>query len=529
MSSREHAGDVTTTDTPGASRIIGIAGVVTAAGFTLLVIARLAAHDPGFVATLGIGGAVSLLTIWINKKGHVRAAGILLIAMLVGIPLFLMISSEGTHDASMLMFPGILVLAALILPRRTYVGVAALIVCIPAFVGALEIGKTIVSPLSGRTDLLGLADITVILIMTAAAVELMLKTVTESSSRARASEARYQSLFNSSSESVFVFEFIGPEGIPGMIVEVNEIACRQFGYARGEFMHLSARELFSRESRNAVEQVFTSLIADGAAVCECTCRTKEGRLFPVELSTQRFAMEGKEAIIANGRDITERKRSDDLIRSALREKDVLLREVHHRVKNNMQVISSLLNLQASQTSDPAARATLEESRQRVRSIALIHEKLYNSGNMASIDFGAYLKSVADELLKTFGRPDVSCRLDLEGIRFEIDRAIPAGLIVNELLTNSLRHAFPPGTSGTVWVRLRSLGDGRVELVVQDDGIGFAPGADPSTSATLGLAIVKTLVEQMQGTFSMEGAHGATWTIQFSLDKDSAAIPEQTGG
>jgi two-component sensor histidine kinase len=187
----------------------------------------------------------------------------------------------------------------------------------------------------------------------------------------------------------------------------------------------------------------------------------------------------------------------------------------------MQVISSLLNLQASQTKDPAARTMLEESRQRIRSIALIHEKLYNSGNMASIDFGAYLKNVADELLRTFGRPDVSCELDLEGIPFEIDRAVPAGLIVNELLTNALQHAFPPGTSGTVWVRLRSLGDDRVELVVQDDGIGFTPGDDPST-ATMGLVIVKTLVEQMQGTLSMDGTHGTKWTIRFGLDKEPAA-------
>ncbi|HTY59722.1 MAG TPA: histidine kinase dimerization/phosphoacceptor domain -containing protein, partial [Bacteroidota bacterium] len=258
---------------------------------------------------------------------------------------------------------------------------------------------------------------------------------------------------------------------------------------------------------------------------ECFYRTKEGARLPVELSIQRFDIGGAPAVITNARDITERKRADDLIRSALREKEVLLREIHHRVKNNMQVISSLLNLQASQTQDAVTRTMLEESRQRVRSIAIIHEKLYNSENLASIDFGVYLKSVADELLRTFGRPDVSCVLDLDAIPFEIDKAIPAGLIVNELLTNALRHAFPEGAKGTVRVVLRSLGDGRVELVVRDDGVGFPPGRDIAGATTMGLAIIRTLVEQMQGELTMETAHGTVCTITFRLERKADPPPQ----
>jgi two-component sensor histidine kinase len=235
-------------------------------------------------------------------------------------------------------------------------------------------------------------------------------------------------------------------------------------------------------------------------------------------------MDGKPVIIVNARDITERKRADGLIRSALREKEVLLREIHHRVKNNMQVISSLLNLQASQTPDPATKTILEESRQRVRSIAIIHERLYNSGDVANIDFGVYLKSVAEELCRAFGRGEVSCVLDLEAIPFEIDKAIPAGLIVNELLTNALRHAFPAATKGTVCVRLRSLGEGNVELTVQDNGVGFPAGTDISSATTMGLAIIRTLVEQMHGTLTMDTTHGTTCTIRFKLNRKTDAIP-----
>ena len=238
----------------------------------------------------------------------------------------------------------------------------------------------------------------------------------------------------------------------------------------------------------------------------------------MEISVRAFDLEGRRTLIANARDVTERKHADDLLKSALREKEVLLREIHHRVKNNMQVITSLLNLQASQTADPAARAMLEESRQRVRSIALIHEKLYRTASLADVDFGGYLKSVADELLRTFGRNEITCVLDLEPIRLEIGRAIPAGLIVNELLTNTLRHAFPPGTKGTARVRLRATGDGDVELAVQDDGVGFPPGKDIASATTMGLAIVRTLVEQMQGSLTLGGERGTTITIRFRLEE-----------
>ena len=503
---------------PEASGIIRIAAVLAACGFIGLAIVRIAAHDPGFAPALVIGGAVSLLTIWINQQGHEKLAGVLLICAMVSISLYLMLSSEGTHDAALLTFPGILVLASLTLPRRAYVAMAALIVLVPAFVGMLELRGTIITPFSEHTDALGLVDLTIILLLTAAAVELMTRIVTESSSRARSSEARFRVLFNNSSEAIAVFGSMRPDGIPEKIIEVNDIACKQLGYSHDEVMRMRPVDIASQESRHTLIDVLSTLKPEGYALCECTYRTKDGNSIPVELGIQRFDMDGKPAIITNARDIAERKLADGLLRSALLEKEVLLREIHHRVKNNMQVISSLLNLQASQTKDPATKAILDESRQRVRSIAIIHEKLFNSADLANIDLGVYLKSVAEELCRTFGRTEVSCVLDLEPIPFEIDKAIPVGLIVNELLTNALRHAFPPASKGTVRVRLRSLADENVELVVQDDGAGFPAGTDISSATTMGLAIVRTLVEQMRGTLSMETIHGTTCTISFKLHR-----------
>lgn len=527
MGSGEQDGKWIHTDVQRGSGIIRIAAVLAACGFIGLALARIIARDPGFAPTLALGGALSLLAYWINRKGYAVISSALLVSALVGIVFYLMIASEGTHDAALLTFPGILVLASLTLPRRPYILIAALIVLIPAFVGLLEMQKTIITPFSDRTDALWLIDITFILIMTAAAVELMTTTVTDSTSRARSSEARFRLLFNNSSEPIFVFGSIGPGGVPGQIIEANDLACDQLGYSHEEIIRLRPLDIFEGESVAKMGGVFAGLEATGNAVCECLYRTKNGNRIPVEVDMQRFDMEGSRAIITNARDITERKRADDLIRSALREKEVLLREIHHRVKNNMQVISSLLNLQASQTQDRATKTMLEESRQRVRSIALIHEKLYNSANLASIDFGVYLKNVADELLRTFGRPDVACVLDLEGIPFEIDKAIPTGLIVNELLTNALRHAFPSGTKGTVHVRLRSLADGKVELVVQDDGIGFSAATDISAATTMGLAIVRTLVEQMQASLRMDTTRGTTCTVTFTLERKTDSPPQRT--
>jgi PAS domain S-box-containing protein len=512
------------TDARDSTRVIRIAAVLASCGFIGLALARIAANDLGFAPEIGAAGVLSLLTIWINHRGRPMLAGVILMALLVGTSVFLMTSSEGIHDAALLTFPGILVLAALIFPRRLYVVLAALLVLIPAIVGTLELTKMIITPYSARTDLLSLVDITVILFMTAAAVELMTRIVKESSSRARSSEARFRLLFNNSSESIFVFGSIGPDGVPQKIIEVNDIASKQLGYTHAELMQMRPVDVVGPECKHALVEVLSTLRTEKYAVSECMYRTKDGSVFPVELSIQLFDMGGNRAIISNARDITERRRADGVIRSALREKEVLLREIHHRVKNNMQVISSLLNLQASQTPDPATKTILEESRQRVRSIAIIHERLYNSGDVANIDFGVYLKSVAEELCRAFGRGEVSCVLDLEAIPFEIDKAIPAGLIVNELLTNALRHAFPAATKGTVCVRLRSLGEGNVELTVQDNGVGFPPGTNISSATTMGLVIIRTLVEQMHGRLSMDTTHGTTCTIRFKLHGKTDTVP-----
>jgi PAS domain S-box-containing protein len=214
-------------------------------------------------------------------------------------------------------------------------------------------------------------------------------------------------------------------------------------------------------------------------------------------------------------DVTERQRADAAVRASLREKEVLLKEIHHRVKNNMQVIHSLLSLQARHTRDPHALEVLTESQNRVRSMALVHEKLYQSQDLARINFREYVQKLGAELLRTYriAPQTVTLAVDIEPVELGLDAAVPCGLIISELVTNCLRHAFPDGRTGTVRVGLHGAGEA-LALTVADDGAGLPEALDIRRSATLGLQLVNTLVDQMDGTIAVDRNGGTTVRITF---------------
>jgi two-component system response regulator len=214
-------------------------------------------------------------------------------------------------------------------------------------------------------------------------------------------------------------------------------------------------------------------------------------------------------------DITERKEAEEQIRRSLREKEVLLKEIHHRVKNNMQIISSLLNLQASGIIDQAARDVLKESQQRVRSMALIHENLYQSDNFSEIDLNDYIRSIVVHLFHSYCKSGISSAIDIASIRLNLDAAIPCGLIINELVSNALKYAFPDAASGTITISIGRSGDGNVYLDVSDDGIGIPPVLDIASIQTLGLQLVNSLVQQLQGTLEITGTSGTRVHIEFN--------------
>jgi two-component sensor histidine kinase/CheY-like chemotaxis protein len=223
------------------------------------------------------------------------------------------------------------------------------------------------------------------------------------------------------------------------------------------------------------------------------------------------------------REVAERRAVEKALRTSLAEKEVLLKEVHHRVKNNLQIVSSLLSLQSLKFDDALAGAFMD-SQARVRAMALVHEKLYRSGDLSRIDFPDYLRQLSTFLLQAYRPKDKAVASDIQcrDLCLPVDFAIPCGLIVNELFTNSLKHAFTGRTSGII--RLRASQDGsQAHLVVEDDGVGFPPDFVMEEAESLGLQLVTNLTHQLSGTLTVDsGPSGSRFTLRFPVPADQPA-------
>jgi len=235
--------------------------------------------------------------------------------------------------------------------------------------------------------------------------------------------------------------------------------------------------------------------------------------------------------VASISDISARKRAsqerEDLIaslESALAEKTVLLKEVHHRVKNNLAVIGGLLGLQADGLKDERARTSLAESQQRVLSMALIHEYLYSSKNLDRVNFGEYARQLVSELIASYALESglVAVEIEVEAIELPVHRAIPCGLILNELLSNCLKYAFPRDRKGKIKVRFARLESGALSLSCRDDGIGIPESLDWRNAKSLGLRIVQILAKQIDGELTLDrNAGGTRFELQFSGSGETA--------
>jgi len=214
-------------------------------------------------------------------------------------------------------------------------------------------------------------------------------------------------------------------------------------------------------------------------------------------------------------EIAERQRAEQRLKTSLQEKEVLLRELHHRVKNNLQVISSLLQLQSKHIKDPRALELFKESQNRVRSMALIHEKLYRARDLARIDMAEYIRNLAEHLLHSYGvRGDViALRLELDPVTLSIDTVVPIGLLIHELTSNALKHAFPSG-QGELRIALHRTSDSRYVLTVADDGVGLSDTIDYRNTESLGLQLVTALAEQLDGDVTVTTGPGTEFTITF---------------
>lgn len=366
------------------------------------------------------------------------------------------------------------------------------------------------------------------------------------------SEARYRAIVEDQTELICRF-------LPdGTLTFVNEAYCRYFDKRREDLIGHNFIPMIPEEDKPLVEVAFASLGFDNPVITyEHRVIMPDGNLRWQQWTDRLIFLDNtKVAEYASvGRDITERKQAEDelkrlnleledrvhertealssanerlqdevserkaaeaLVLASLQEKEVLLKEIHHRVKNNLQIISSLLNLQTQGVKDTGTLQAMRDSQTRVRSMALIHEKLYQSESLANIEFGEYVKSLANDLFRTYRghAGGVQLKVQVDEVFLGLDQAVSCGLILNELMTNALKYAFQDRKSGTIRVEL-GAGHGRmVSLRVADDGIGIPPDFDVHNAKSLGLQLVNNLANQLDAKIDLSTSNGTSFLITF---------------
>ena len=307
------------------------------------------------------------------------------------------------------------------------------------------------------------------------------------------------------------------------IVLFNQGAERMFGYSADAVLGqpldlLLPKHLVAMHSQHVREFAASPVTARRMGERqEIRARRKDGTEFPAEASISKVEVNGTTMFTAIVRDATERMVAEEILRNSLREKEALLKEIHHRVKNNLQVVSSLLGLQSRAVVDLEMRKMFQESQDRVHSMALLHESLYQSQSLSQIDFPVYIRQLAAHLFHSYGvsAERIHLRTDLDKLYLSLDAAVPCGLIINELVSNSLKYAFPDGREGEVRISLRQNAEGTAQLVVADNGVGLKADVDWVNTRSLGLRLVRTLAEQLGATIELHTNTGTEVQLAFA--------------
>lgn len=331
----------------------------------------------------------------------------------------------------------------------------------------------------------------------------------------RQSEERHRAVYDQA------YIGIARIGRVGRFLLVNQRLCDMFGYTAEELYKKAFFELTHpsevAESLKKWDALLSGEIKNFTS--EQIYLHKNGSQIYANLTVSlvRDTHGSPNYYVAVFEDITVRKQQEKELQESLKEKEVLLKEVHHRVKNNMQVISSILNLQSSYLKDDAAVEMMKESQNRIKSMAFIHESLYQGKTLSHVKFSEYVRNLVSNLFHTYGinKSGLKLKFDLDEVFLNLDTSIPCGLIINELISNALKYAFTGRDSGTLSVMLKKIGNGKLKLVISDDGKGFPKNIDWKNTESLGLQLVVTLAGQIRGDIEMQNENGTVFTIVFN--------------
>lgn len=339
---------------------------------------------------------------------------------------------------------------------------------------------------------------------------------------ARVQSAKLESIFNST-RYLLMFTIDKEMRLTSQNKNFEATMREQFGddLQIGDSVIAKFEAVMEKDLERNVLQFFPRAFDGRQQQFEMPVRDAKGDLvwFQMFLNPVQFDDDNKE-LSCIAYDITERKEIDEAIRSALKEKEVLLQEVHHRVKNNLQVISSMLNLQRRFIKDPGLLQVLDESQNRIATMSYIHESLYKNTDFSSISFSEYLVRLSNNLIHSYARRDCEVELEtvLDDVHLNLDHAIPCGLIVNELVSNAMKYAFVDRATGTVTLRVQMVAEGKLEIEVRDNGVGLPEDFDFTQNDSLGVYLVQALTDQIDGSLLVrnnENGSGCSFLVSFT--------------
>lgn len=331
----------------------------------------------------------------------------------------------------------------------------------------------------------------------------------------RESEERFRRVVEYAPSAMIMIDTLG------RIEMVNIQAESVFGYERQDMLGQSIEMLLPERFRSQHPHLREAFFAEPKSRPmgvgrDLYARRKDGSEFPVEIGLNPIETNEGAKVLSAIVDISDRKQKETAVRAALHEKELLLGEIHHRVKNNLQIVDSLLDLQSSRIDDPSAKESLRDSQNRIRSMAMIHQALYQSHDFARVDFSGIVDSLVPTLVTSYNLSDrVKVEITSDAVHLPINVAIPCGLIINELVTNALKHAFPNESDGIISLQLHPLADDRVELSVGDNGVGIPEDLSLEQSETLGLQLVQLLALQIHGNLTIQ-RQPVKFTLTFTL-------------
>ncbi len=330
------------------------------------------------------------------------------------------------------------------------------------------------------------------------------------------SEKKYRSLFDNIQDGIALHEIVLDKNnnpVDYIFLDINDAFEKQTGLKKEKLIGKKVTEALPGIEKDPADWIGTY----GKVALSGQSISFENYSQPLQkwytVSAYRPA-EGQFATLLA--DITETKKAEGEIKASLKEKEVLLSEIHHRVKNNLQIISSLLNLQSRHLRDEHDIGLFKDTQNRVFTMAMIHEKLYESNELASVDFNEYIKDLTANLLHSYNvnSASVKSKIEVGDVRLSIDLAIPCAQIINELISNSFKHAFPAGGKGEVKIKFNRTKDGKYKLIISDNGLGFPEGVNFRKTESLGLKVVNSLTKQLRGNIELDSSNGAKYTLTF---------------